>query len=279
MSELPVEITMFRICEWEQWQPQRKDRNAPPWVKFHQKLFSNYQWAELTDAEKGQFTALVLIASANNGELPNNPQLLQQMCCLDSLPDLSRFVKAGLIEPTQDDDHVATAWQPDGNQMATTCHPDGNHLSPKWQPNGNQAATKPHNSKILARNLIAINNKYINKYINNNILERGCGGKPFTDTHPATKPPPLENPPEYPPELNVGAWREYLQYRKESRIRKLTPRGEKLQIEKLIGFGDFSVQRDCIERTIRNGWQGIFEPRGSPRQSNASAHFQALCNL
>ena len=89
-----------------------------------------------------------------------------------------------------------------------------------------------------------------------------------------------ENRTDYPTALNIGAWEEYLRYRREAKMRKLTPAGERLQIEKLIRFGDHSRQQACIEETIRNGWQGIFEPRGSPaKQSKADEHFEAIRNL
>jgi hypothetical protein len=67
----------------------------------------------------------------------------------------------------------------------------------------------------------------------------------------------------YPLELNVPAWKEYIDYRRESKIRKLTLKGEDKQIEKIIGFGDYSVQQQCINETIANGWQGIFPPKQS----------------
>lgn len=67
----------------------------------------------------------------------------------------------------------------------------------------------------------------------------------------------------YPAELNLTAWQEYIDYRKESKFKKLTTRGEDKQIEKIIGFGGHDIQQQCIDETISNGWQGIFEPKGN----------------
>ena len=63
---------------------------------------------------------------------------------------------------------------------------------------------------------------------------------------------------DYPTELNLTAWREYIAYRREAKIRKLTINGENKQIEKIIGYGGFETQQQCINQTISNGWQGVF---------------------
>lgn len=75
----------------------------------------------------------------------------------------------------------------------------------------------------------------------------------------------------YPSSLNLSAWREYIAYRREARIRKLTTKGEEKQIEKIIGFGGFDIQQESIDQTIANGWQGVFPPSGSsPHKSKAT---------
>jgi len=76
---------------------------------------------------------------------------------------------------------------------------------------------------------------------------------------------------KYPKELNISAWNEYIEYRKESKIRKLTVKGEEKQIEKIIGFGDYEIQQQCINETIANGWQGIFPPKGNSGSNKSKA--------
>jgi len=83
----------------------------------------------------------------------------------------------------------------------------------------------------------------------------------------------------YPKELNIDAWNNYLEYRKEAKFKKLQKRSEELQIEKLIGYGSKNVQRDCINETISNGWQGIFEPKNGNGKSKADSHLEAIRNL
>ncbi|MEN8251696.1 MAG: helix-turn-helix domain-containing protein [Bacteroidota bacterium] len=86
---------------------------------------------------------------------------------------------------------------------------------------------------------------------------------------------------DYPKELNLSAWNEYTEYRKESKIRKLTIKGEDKQIEKLIGFGDYSMQQQCVDETIANGWQGIFPPKNKQPngyKSKATRFIDNLCD-
>lgn len=86
----------------------------------------------------------------------------------------------------------------------------------------------------------------------------------------------------YPNELNKSAWLEYIKYRRESKIRKLTVAGEDKQIEKIIRFGGYEIQQQCIDETISNGWQGLFAPKksnGSVGYKSKSARFlDNLCD-
>lgn len=76
---------------------------------------------------------------------------------------------------------------------------------------------------------------------------------------------------DYPTELNIDAWNEYIAYRKEAKFKKLTRIGEDKQIEKIIGFGGHRVQQQCINETISNGWQGIFEPKNRTNSGKSKA--------
>jgi len=75
----------------------------------------------------------------------------------------------------------------------------------------------------------------------------------------------------YPTELNIDAWNEYIEYRKESKIRKLTLKGEDKQIEKIIRFGGYDTQQQVINETIANGWQGLFPPKQKSREYKSKA--------
>jgi len=55
--------------------------------------------------------------------------------------------------------------------------------------------------------------------------------------------------------LDIYAFEKYLEYRKESGIKKLTGQGELLSAKKLVGFGN---QLKVVEQSIANGWAGLF---------------------
>ena len=74
----------------------------------------------------------------------------------------------------------------------------------------------------------------------------------------------------YPTGLNIQAWQEYIAYRREAKIRKLTAKGEDKQIEKIIGFGGYDIQQQCIDQSIANGWQGIFPPSSNATPAHKS---------
>lgn len=84
---------------------------------------------------------------------------------------------------------------------------------------------------------------------------------------------------QYPEELNKKAWDEYIAYRKEAGLRKLRNSSEVKQIEKIIGFGDKSVQQQCIDETISNGWQGVFPPKSSTGKNSGERFMSNLRDL
>lgn len=84
-----------------------------------------------------------------------------------------------------------------------------------------------------------------------------------------------------PPNLNLEAWQEFLDYRKEIK-RTLNPRSQEKLLEKFIQLSQ-ADQRRCVDYTIENGYQGLFPERlgesDKSRKSNADKHLEALRNL
>ena len=80
-----------------------------------------------------------------------------------------------------------------------------------------------------------------------------------------------------------GAWEDYRTYRKQAKLRRLTPIGIRNQWAEMEGWGhDEAVE--AIRTTIRKGWQGIFKPKhngtnhngGSTHASNGSSGRERL---
>jgi hypothetical protein len=57
-------------------------------------------------------------------------------------------------------------------------------------------------------------------------------------------------------QINEGAWREFVQHRKEIK-RKLTPGAEKKNRRVLDGL-PFGEQQEIVDQAIRSGWTGLF---------------------
>lgn len=80
-----------------------------------------------------------------------------------------------------------------------------------------------------------------------------------------------------PDELNAEAWKDYLQHRKDLRVKKLTQKGETMAMNKLLPLTP-EEQRAVVDNTISNGWTGLFpdrskRPNGQPVTSTGFGEF------
>ena len=89
-------MKFFQVKNWKDFQHYGK-RN-PPWIKLHRSLLDDYAFCELPDVAKGHLMLLWLIASQNNGMVPDDVRFLQRkLSCTDINLDL--FVRAGFLIP------------------------------------------------------------------------------------------------------------------------------------------------------------------------------------
>lgn len=90
-------------------------------------------------------------------------------------------------------------------------------------------------------------------------------------------------PSQFPPPLNTpefkSAWTDWKKHRSEKK-KPLTPMSIKRQIRMLVEMGEHGAIA-CIDTSIRNGWTGLFEPKGAtnqPAQNNdGGKSFDQLC--
>ena len=62
---------MYKIKNWQEFQPPlRSDRNVI-WIKLYRKLLDDFDWSNLTDSNKATLIELWLLASENEGKLPD----------------------------------------------------------------------------------------------------------------------------------------------------------------------------------------------------------------
>ena len=63
----------YKCKEWEKWQSYRSDRGQPPWIKIHRRIMRNHDWADMTDAQRGQLVSIWLLAADKNKDI-RDPQ-------------------------------------------------------------------------------------------------------------------------------------------------------------------------------------------------------------
>jgi hypothetical protein len=68
------------------------------------------------------------------------------------------------------------------------------------------------------------------------------------------------------------AWGTYLQYRKDSKMKKLQAASVSRQLEELSLWGE-AVAIVSINNTVRNGWTGLFQPK-THTQNNGTSNRQ-----
>lgn len=95
MAERP-KIERYRVRNWEQFQ-HYKNRN-PPWIKLHFAMLASEDWVSLDDASRLLAVVCMLIASRNEGFVPNNPAYLKRVAYLNAVPDFGPLISCGFLE-------------------------------------------------------------------------------------------------------------------------------------------------------------------------------------
>jgi len=62
-------VCILRVRNWDKFQPPMKDRNVI-WIKVYRQILEDYEWHNLSSDNKATLIELLLLASENNGELP-----------------------------------------------------------------------------------------------------------------------------------------------------------------------------------------------------------------
>lgn len=88
------------VKNWEEFQ-HYKDR-CPPWIKLHRSLLDDYDFSRLHDASKAHLLMIWLLASQQNGRVPNDPTFLKNKLGLEKAPDLEMFINQGFLCVEQD---------------------------------------------------------------------------------------------------------------------------------------------------------------------------------
>ena len=90
----------YRIVGWSKYQ-HYKERN-PPWVKLHYELLTSQTWVSLDDASRVLAIACMLIASRNDGFIPNNDAYMKRVAYLNKTPNYKPLIECGFLETLAD---------------------------------------------------------------------------------------------------------------------------------------------------------------------------------
>lgn len=90
-------IEKFLIKDWKFYQ-HYKDRN-PPWIKLHYELLTSKEWVMLSNDSRCLQIVSMLMASRNDGAVPNDPEYIKRVAYLDNTPDFTELVKCGFLIP------------------------------------------------------------------------------------------------------------------------------------------------------------------------------------
>lgn len=101
----------LKVKNWSQFQ-HYKDRN-PPWIKLHFALLSSPDWVMLDDASRVLAIACMLIASRNEGQVPNNPAYIKRVAYLNRTPDLKPLIECGFLESASGSKQVLAEFRPE----------------------------------------------------------------------------------------------------------------------------------------------------------------------
>lgn len=92
----------LRIRNWSRYQHYR--RRNPPWIKLHYDLLQSRDWMILDDASRVLAVSLLLIASRNDGRVPDDADYVRRLASLNAPPDYDPLIACGFLERVEDDD-------------------------------------------------------------------------------------------------------------------------------------------------------------------------------
>ena len=97
----------FRVKNLDQYQ-HYKDRN-PPWIKLHQTVLDDYEFACLHDASKLHLVLIWLLASRSDNFLPYDSAFIQRRINATESVDLDALLHGGFIEKVNKNNKVTNA--------------------------------------------------------------------------------------------------------------------------------------------------------------------------
>jgi len=89
------------VKNWDEFQ-HYKDRN-PPWIKLHNQLLEDFDYACLPDASKSHLIAIWLLASRTNNKIPADKRWVAAKIGANTEVDLKLLIESGFLVNIQQD--------------------------------------------------------------------------------------------------------------------------------------------------------------------------------
>ena len=88
----------LKVRNWSKWQSYRSDRGQPPWIKLHRQVLRNPEWISLSERARCHLVSIWILAADRDGKIPADPEVIRQICCLKSNPNLNELISLGFLE-------------------------------------------------------------------------------------------------------------------------------------------------------------------------------------
>ena len=97
MTEMNNPVDKYWLIKnWDRYQHYKT--RTPPWIKLHYEILHSADWLFADDTSKLLMMICLLIASRNEGRVPNRPELIQRVAGLQEVPDLAPLLASGFLQ-------------------------------------------------------------------------------------------------------------------------------------------------------------------------------------
>jgi len=112
----------LQVKNWKKHQHYKGRR--PPWIKLYGDVFTDHDFASLSDLSKLHLMAIWILARMKDGIIPEDPAWIRKAAGLDSDVDLKPMIDKGLLVVVQDASDLLASCPQVPEVPGTTCPPE-----------------------------------------------------------------------------------------------------------------------------------------------------------
>lgn len=95
-------MNYYQVRNWERFQHYKNKDNPPPWIKLYCETLTDYEFLQLSEADRYKLIGLWLLASKTRNRIPDDAGYIARVIGVKRI-DLDVFVKTGWLEPVYSD--------------------------------------------------------------------------------------------------------------------------------------------------------------------------------